>query len=209
MQFKRLRTIGALACGGGMIALALTGCNDNAGASGSSDSPPSSSGSATPEQSTSPTTPSTGRAPTMPAGQGNTPTCLAPDMHADLLIQHSNSADKGIGTLVLTNTGHRCLIPAGWAPIGTRGPHNYMPFPAKRTNYPGTGRSIVLSARRSVYAGMKWHTGTGCGTTDLGVAWGSSWIPIKYQGLNGHKPPICDSLVLGTIQPSMEGVNFT
>jgi hypothetical protein len=202
MQFKRLRTIGALACGGGMIALALTGCNDNAGASGSFDSPP-------PGQSTSPTTPSTGHKPTVPAGQGKTPACLAPDMHADLQIQSSNSAGKGIGTLILTHdTGHSCLVPAGWAPIGDRGSNNYVPFPATRTNYPGAGRSIVLPAGRSVYAGMKWHTGN-CGTTDIGVAWGSSWIPVKFQALNGHKPPICDALVLGTIQPSMEGVNFT
>jgi hypothetical protein len=227
MQFKRLRTIGALACGGGMIALALTGCNANASASGSSDSPPSSSGSAAPEQSTSPTSdsnptapttapttaPSTGGEPTMPASQGNTPTCPAADMHADLLIQNSNSVDKGIGTLTLTHmthTGHSCLIPAGWAPIGTGGPNNYPPLPATRTNYPGTGRNIILPAGQSVYAGMKWHTGTGCGTTTgLGVAWGSSWIPIQYHGLNGHTPPICDSLVLGTIQPTMDGVNFT
>ncbi|HEY0537884.1 MAG TPA: hypothetical protein VGD53_05930 [Actinoallomurus sp.] len=208
MQFKRLRTIGALACGGGMIALALTGCNDNAGASGSSDSPPPS---AAPEQSTSPTTPtpSTSRKPTMPAAQGKTSTCPSVDMHADLQIQDSNSAGKGIGTLILTHyTGHSCLIPAGWAPIGDRGPNNYVPFPATRTNYPGAGRSIVLPVGRSVYAGMKWHTGA-CGTTDIGVAWGNSWIPVKFKGLNGHKPPICDALVLGTIQPSMEGVNFT
>jgi hypothetical protein len=111
--------------------------------------------------------------------------------------------------LILTHyRGHSCLIPAGWAPIGDRGPNNYVPFPGTRTNYPGAGRSIALAAGRSVYAGMKWHTGN-CGTTDIAVAWGNSWIPIKFQGLNGHKPPICDSLVLGTIQPSMEGVNFT
>jgi hypothetical protein len=223
MQFKRLRTIGALACGGGMIAIALTGCNANVSASRSSDSSGSSSSSAAPGQSTSPTSastpdnnptnPSTGRVPTMPAGQGNTPTCLAADMHADLLIQNSNSVEKGIGTLALTHmthTGRSCLIPAGWAPIGTGGPNNYTPLPATRTNYPGTGRNITLPAGQSVYAGMKWHTSTGCGTTTgLGVAWGNSWIPIQYHGLNGNKPPICDSLVLGTIQPTMNGVNFT
>ena len=207
MQFKRLRTIGALACGGGMIALALTGCNANASASGSSDSPRSSSG------TNNPTTPSTGREPTMPAGQGNTPACLAADMHADLLIQNSNSVDKGIGTLALTHmthTGRSCLISAGWAPIGTGGPNNYTPLPATRTNYPGSGRAITLPAGGSAFAGMKWHTGTGCGTTSgLGVAWHSSWIPVTYLGLNGHRPPICDSLVLGTIQPTMNGVNFT
>jgi hypothetical protein len=149
----------------------------------------------------------------MPAGQGNTPTCLAADMNADLLIQNSNSVDKGIGTLTLTHmthTGRSCLIPAGWAPIGTGGPNNYTPLPATRTNYPGTGRNIILPAGQSVYAGMKWHTGTGCGTTTgLGVAWGNSWIPIQYHGLNGHNPPICDSLVLGTIQSTMDGVDFT
>jgi hypothetical protein len=136
---------------------------------------------------------------------------MAAELRADLQVQNSNSVEKGIGILILTNrSGHSCFIPAGWAPIGTGGQNNYTPLPATRTNYPGSGSDITLRAGNSAFAGMKWHTGTGCGATSgLGVAWNSSWIPVRYLGLNGNRPPICDSLVLGTIQPTMNGVNFT
>jgi hypothetical protein len=217
MKLKRLRTIAALACGGGMTALALTGCNFNGNASASSsNSSQSSSGSAASAGSASSasgsakSTGSTGRQTTS-TRQGDTPSCMAAELRADLQIQNSNSEEKGIGTLMLSNRSqHSCLIPAGWAPIGTGGQNNYTPLPATRTNYPGSGSNITLPAGDSVFAGMKWHTGTGCGTTSgLGVAWNSSWIPVRYLGLGGHRPPICDSLVLGTIQPIMNGVNFT
>jgi hypothetical protein len=212
MQLKRLRTTGVLACGGGMIALALTGCNSN-GASASSDSPQPSSSSAAPAglpSSASGSPKSGAKKDTTSTVQGDTPSCMAAELRAELQVQTSNSEEKGIGTLILTNrSGHSCLIPAGWAPIGTGGP-NYTPLPATRTNYPGSGRAITLPAGGSAFAGMKWHTGTGCGTTSgLGVAWHSSWIPVTYLGLNGKRPPICDSLVLGTLQPAMNGVNFT
>lgn len=212
MQLKHLRTTGVLACGSGMFALALTGCNFN-GVSASSNSPQSSSSSATPAGLPSPASgsPKSGtKRDTTPTGQGDTPSCMAAELHAELQVQNSNSEEKGIGTLILSNrSGHSCLIPAGWAPIGTGGP-NYTPLSATRTNYPGNGRTITLLAGGSAFAGMKWHTGTDCGTTSgLGVAWHSSWIPVTYLGLDGNRPPICDSLVLGTLQPTMNGVNFT
>jgi hypothetical protein len=208
MQLKRLRTTGVLAFGGGMIALTLTACNSN-GASASSASPQSSSSSAAPAGLPSSASGSA-KSGTTSTGQGDTPSCMAAELHAELQVQNSNSEEKGIGTLILTNrSAHSCLIPAGWAPIGTGEP-NYASLPAVRTNYPGSGSTITLRAGTSAFAGMKWHTGTGCGTTSgLGVAWHSSWIALTYLGLNGHRPPICDSLVLGTLQPTMNGVNFT
>jgi hypothetical protein len=209
MELKRLRITAALACGGGIIAL-TTGCNVSGNVSSSSSqssSPPASSGSASSGGSTGG---KGGGTTSVSHSNGDTPRCMAAELHADLQVQNSMSEEKGVGTLILTNrSNHRCLIPAGWAPIGTGRP-DYTPLPATRTNYPGSGRNITLGSGRSVFAGMKWHTGPGCGTTSgLGVAWNSSWIPITYLGLNGHRPPICGSLVLGTIQPSMQGVNFT
>lgn len=119
------------------------------------------------------------------------------------------SEGEGKGTLILTNRANEsCFLPAGWAPIGTGAPE-YQPIPATRTEHPRSGRTITLAPGRSAYAGMKWRTGAGCGVTSgLGVAWHSSWIPLTYVGLNGHKPPICGSLVLGTLQPSENGVDF-
>jgi uncharacterized protein DUF4232 len=212
MESKRLHTIAVLTCGGGMAALALTGCKADGGLS-SSSSPPSPPSISTPSPSTTSTAKSagdTGRKPTA-GGQGDTPSCMAGQLHADLQVQSSNSEEKGIGTLILTNrSGESCFIPAGWVPIGTGGRYDYTPIPATRTNYPGRGMTITLRPGTSAFAGMKWHTGTGCGTTEgLGVAWHSTWIPLTYLGLNGHRPPICDSLVLGTVQPTRNGVNFT
>ncbi|MGH3381156.1 MAG: DUF4232 domain-containing protein [Actinoallomurus sp.] len=210
MEFKRLRIITILACGGGMAALALTGCDANGKLS-------SSAASSSPDSSRSPSVAASVKSggdkggKTRSAGQSDTPSCMAGQLHADLRVQNSNSEEKGIGTLILTNrSGESCFIPAGWAPIGTGGRNNYTPLPATRTNYPGSGRTITLRPGTSAFAGMRWHTGTGCGTTTgLGVAWNSSWIPLTYVGLGGRRPPICDSLVLGTIQPTMNGVNFT
>ena len=211
MQLKRLRAVAALACGGGMAALALTGCNSGGALSSSSSSSDSPQPSSTPSAvGSAKSVGDTGRKATS-SGQGDTPSCMAGQLHADLQIQSSNSEEKGIGTLILTNrSGESCYLQAGWAPIGTGGRNAYTPLPATRTNYPGSGSTITLRPGTSAFAGMRWHTGTGCGTTTgLGVAWHSTWIPLTYLGLDGHRPPICDSLVLGTIQPTRNGVNFT
>lgn len=217
MELKRLRTTAGLACGGGLIALALVGCRASGKAAASSDSPPAPSASTAPSTAPSTASPAGARPsrpasePTTPAAQSDTPSCMAAELRADLQVQTSNSEAKGIGTLILTNrSNHSCRLPAGWAPIGIGGPNNYRSLPATRTEYPGPGRDITLRAGRSAFAGMKWHTAADCGTTSgLGVAWHSSWIPLRYLGLNGNRPPICDYLVLGTIQPTMNSVNFT
>lgn len=210
MKLKRLHTTAVLAGGGGMIALALTGCNFNDNASPSPDSSRSSSSTASAGAVSSKRDGAhAGRTPY--TGRSDTPSCMAAELRAELQVQTSNSEEKGIGTLILTNrSNHSCLLPAGWAPIGTGGPNNYTPLPATRADYPGSGRNITLRAGGSAFARMKWHTASGCGTTSgLGVAWHSSWIPLRYSGLNGNRPPICDSVVLGTLQPTMNGVNFT
>lgn len=213
MELKRMRTIAALVCGGGMAAIALTGCDISGNATASSgstttqpSSPPSDNSGGTGHAGGSNS--SAGRS-TSPVGM-SAPSCMATHLKAEIQTQNSNSEEKGIATLILTNkSSETCVIPAGWAPIGTGAP-DYQPLPATRTNYPGPGMSITLRPGRSVFAGMKWHTGPNCGVTSgIGVSWHSSWIPADYSGLGGQKPPICDSLTLGTIQPSMEGVNFT
>jgi hypothetical protein len=209
MELTRLRTAATLACGGGMISLALTGCNVNDGAAASSNSSPvanRSAASAGPSSSAR-----EGATSSHGTAHSDTPGCMAGELRADLQVQTSNSEAKGIGTLTLTNRSHQsCRIPAGWVPIGTGGPHNYKPLPATLTSYPGSGRAITLRAGHSAFAGMRWHTTADCGTTSgLGVAWHSSWIPLKYRSLNGRRPPICDNLVLGTLQPTADGVNFT
>lgn len=215
MDLTHVRTIAALTCGGGLITLALTGCHYNATSASSSGSSPSASPStaspkpaaAKPDHATASHGTGGGTADT---GHGDTPGCMAAELRADLQTQTSNSEAKGIGTLILTNrTHHSCLIPAGWAPIGIGGPNEYRPLPATLTNYPRSGRAITLGAGRSAYAGMRWHTAAGCTTSGLGVAWHSSWIPLRFLSLNGRRAPICDFLVLGTLQPTMSGVNFT
>lgn len=135
---------------------------------------------------------------------------MAAQLRADLQVRTSMSDQEGKGTLILTNrAGESCVLPAGWAPIGAGAPE-YQTLPATLTRYPRGGQTIILGPSRSAYAGMKWHTASGCGNTSgLGVAWHSSWIPLRFVGLNGNKPPICDSLVIGTLQPSKEGVDFT
>jgi hypothetical protein len=195
-----------------MIAFALTGCNGGGDTSAPSGSPQSSHSTASAGAVSSKSEGTRGNGGGTPyAGRSDAPGCMAAELRAELQVQTSNSEEKGIGTLILTNrSNHSCLLPAGWAPIGTGGPHDYTPLPATRTEYPGSGRNITLRAGGSAFAGMRWHTGSGCGTTSgLGVAWHSSWIPLRYVGLNGNEPPICDSLVLGTLQPTMNGVNFT
>lgn len=212
MELKRLRITAALACGGGIIALTTTGCNVSGNLSSSSSSQSSASPTPVGSASSAGGSAKSKGGGTTPVGHSNedTPRCMAAELRAEIQVQNSMSEERGNGTLILTNrSNHRCLIPAGWAPIGTGGP-DYTPLPVTRTNYPGPGMNITLGSGRSVFAGMKWHTGPDCGTTSgLGVAWNSSWIPVRYLGLDGQRPPICDSLVLGTMQPAMQGVNFT
>ncbi|GAA4630991.1 hypothetical protein GCM10023196_058600 [Actinoallomurus vinaceus] len=218
MQFKRLRMTAALACGGGMVALALTGCNIDSKVSTSSGS--TSSGSSAKTAPAANGTPS-GKAAAAHTDQGDTPSCMASELKADLQIQDPGSgleaemaAEKAIATLTLTNrSSETCYLPAGWTPLGEGGRNNYTAIPATQVSYPGAGMTITLRPGRSAFAGTKWHTTKGCpgGTTDgLGVAWHSTWIPLTYHGLDdGYQPPICDSLTLGTLQPTMNGVNFT
>ena len=190
----------------GMSALALGACRADDGASTASDSPPSPShtvaaaGSSSTKHDT---------AKSHHTGSGGTPDCMAGQLRADLRIRTSNSEAKGVGTLVLTNRSHEsCHIPAGWAPIGSGGPHEYTAIHATRTGYPDRGQPMTLHAGDSAYAAMRWHTGPGCGNTSgLGVAWHGSWIPLKYHPLNGRTAPICDYLVIGTLQP--KAVDFT
>jgi hypothetical protein len=199
MGSDRLRTIAVLSCG---AALALTGCKATGGASAASSTPTSSAPAVTGSPASHGDSPDAG---------GGTPSCMGSELRAELQVQTSNSEEKGIGTLILTNRStERCLLPAGWVPLGTGGPHDYTALPATRTEYPGRGRDITLRPGSSAFAGTKWHTAPDCGTTTgLGAAWHSTWIPVTFHGLNGQKPPVCDHLVLGTLQPTMNGVNFT
>jgi hypothetical protein len=210
MQFKNLRTTAALAFGGGMVALALTGCNVDGKVSTTSGS---SANTAPPANSTH-----DGKAAAAHTDRGDTPGCMASELNADLQIQDPGSneseAEKAIATLTITNrSSETCYLPAGWTPLGEGGRNNYTAIPATQVSYPGPGTTITLRPGRSAFAGTKWHTTKGCpgGTTDgLGVAWHSTWIPLTYHGLDdGYQPPICDSLTLGTLQPTMNGVNFT
>ncbi|GAB3976030.1 hypothetical protein GCM10029978_061700 [Actinoallomurus acanthiterrae] len=200
MELKHVRGAATLAVGGGVIALALAGCNTGGSTASSSASPA--------EGAPSAGSTSTGGAKA-PVRQGNKPDCMASKLHAVIQVQSPGSSAKVLATLILTNRSkHSCVLSAGWAPIGTGGPNKYTPFPATRTNFPGRGMNIPLRAGSSAYAGMKWQTGRGCGpSSGIGVTWHSSWIPARYAG--GDEPSICGSLVLGTLQPAMNGVNFS
>jgi hypothetical protein len=209
MNLTRTRTTVTLA-GAGMTALALSACHASGASTASGSSPsPSRTVAAAGKSSTkdhAAKSHDTDGAPD--AGSGGTPDCMAGQLRADLRIRTSNSEAKGIGTLVLTNRSEQaCHIPAGWAPIGSGGPHEYTPIPATRTSYPDRGQPLTLHPGDSAYAGMRWHTDAGCTSSGLGVAWHASWIPLTYHALNGRKAPICDHLVIGTLQP--KAVNFT
>ncbi|MFB9835458.1 DUF4232 domain-containing protein [Actinoallomurus acaciae] len=191
-----------------MVALVLTGCNTDGKASTASGS----------SAKTAPAAHDTHgkKAEVAYAGQGETPSCMASELKADLQLQppRSEQSEKVIATLILTNrSGESCYLPAGWALLGKGGKYNYTTIPATRVSYPGAGRTITLRPGGSAFAGTRWHFEKGCpgGITDgFGVAWHSSWIPLTYHGLDdGYQPPICDSLTLGTLQPTMNGVNFT
>jgi hypothetical protein len=212
---KRLRAATVLACGGAMVTVALTGCKAEVGGgsaapstSANSSAQPSSSGSGQASSGTSGS--GGGGGSKAPVGQTGAARCLSTELRADIQAQESHSEEEGFGTLILTNkSGRTCLIPSGWAPIGSGGP-NYQALTATRENYPGPGTNITLRSGRSVFAGLKWRTSPDCGATSgLGVSWYNSWIPVRYLGGPTGKPPICDSLSLGTIQPIMNGVNFT
>ncbi|MEV0407060.1 DUF4232 domain-containing protein [Actinoallomurus sp. NPDC050550] len=202
-----------------MVALALTGCNIDSKVSTSSGSTASGS-----SAKAAPAAPGThdGKATAANAGQGDTPSCMASELNADLQLQDPGlngleaemAAEKATATLTITNrSSETCYLPAGWTPLGKGGQNNYTAIPATQVSYPGPGMTITLRPGRSAFAGTKWHTTKGCpgGTTDdLGVAWHSTWIPLTYHGLDdGYQPPLCDSLTLGTLQPTMNGVNFT
>ncbi|WP_460356361.1 DUF4232 domain-containing protein [Actinoallomurus acanthiterrae] len=192
--------------------------------SGSTSSGPSASSSTSSGSSakTAPGANSThgGKAAATNTNQGDTPSCMASELNADLQIQDSGAgleaemaAEKAIATLTITNrSSETCYLPA-WTPLGKGGENNYTAIPATQVSYPGAGTTITLRPGRSAFAGTKWHTTKGCpgGVTDgLGVAWHSTWIPLTYHGLDdGYQPPICDSLTLGTLQPTMNGVNFS
>lgn len=215
MQFKRLRTTATIACGSGMIALALTGCNDNGDKASASPGSPSSV--ATTPVSNSSHSP----VPATKTGQGNqseTPSCMASELDGVLQLQppagNEEEAEKATATLILTNrSSESCTLPAGFTPLGKGGRNNYTAIPSHNVNYPGAGMTIKLHPHGAAYAGTKWFTTKGCpgGVTDgLGAAWHSSWIPLTYRGMSdGYKPPLCSNLTIGTLQPAMNGVNFT
>lgn len=213
MNLTRSRTTVTLT-GAGMAALTLTACHT--GGSAASASPPSPSrtvaaaGSSPTKDQPAKSHPAKSHAPLYApdAGSGGTPGCMAGELRADLQVRTSNSEAKGVGTLILTNRSHQsCHIPAGWAPIGSGGPNDYTSIRATLTSYPDRGQPLTLHPGDSAYAAMRWHTAPGCTTSGLGVAWHSSWIPLSYHSLNGRKAPICDYLVLGTLQP--KAVDFT
>ncbi|GAA4509168.1 hypothetical protein GCM10023191_069990 [Actinoallomurus oryzae] len=213
MQFTNLRRAAAIACGGGMIALAMTACNADNNASKASNS----SGAAGKASSVANSTHDKGPGAAY-AGQDDTPACGASELRGYLQLQDSGSeqGDEAIATLTLTHAdwaSESCYLPAGWVPIGKGGPHDYTAVPSTRVNYPGPGMTITLRPGGSAFAGIKWHTEKGCpggATSDLGFAWGATWVPLTYSGLDdGYQPPICDDVTLGTLQPTMNGVNFT
>lgn len=213
MNLTRSRTTVTLT-GAGVAALALTACHASGSAASDSSPSPSRTVAAAGSSSTkdhAAKSHDTDNAPDAGSGgsSGGTPSCMAGQLRADLHIRTSNSEAKGVGTLTLTNRSHQsCRIPGGWAPIGSGGPHEYTAIPATRTTYPDDGQALTLHAGDSAYAGMRWHTAAACGkTSGLGVAWYSSWIPLRYHSLNGRKAPICDHLVIGTLQP--KAVDFT
>jgi hypothetical protein len=202
MKLSRVRTIAALTCGGVIAVPLLTGCNsdDKAAPSGApADTVSAGVGGGNNVKKSS-------GAP-LPASKGGPAVCRADQLKAEIQEQDSDTASTGIATLILTNRSSAdCVIPAGWVPIGHGGPR-YTALASTRVRYPGGGQNVTLRPKTSVFAGMKWRTSPACTqATHLGVAWWGSWIPAGYAGDKGLL--LCDSLTLGTIQPTMNGTNF-
>ncbi|GAA1878171.1 DUF4232 domain-containing protein [Actinomadura bangladeshensis] len=212
-QGANRRSLLALAGAGLALALSVTGCRVSAHVG---DVEPT----AGPNAGTG-ETPGTGTSPgaspgdERPAAQAPAAAarCTAAQLRAEMQEQQSDSEEKVLATLMLTNkSGETCLIPAGWAPLGlggAGGPY-YSSAEGARENHPGPGVNITLRPGRTVFAGLRYGTSPDCPSAGgWAVSWRGGWVPVDASWQNGPREMCPGTLSQGTLQPSMNGVNYS
>lgn len=212
-QGANRRSLLALAGAGLALALSVTGCRVSAHVGGTGPASGSSPGTGTGDDSgtgsgTSPNTRPTGQPPVAAVAR-----CTAAQLRAEMQEQQSGSEEKVLATLMLTNrSGQTCLIPAGWAPMGlggAGGPY-YSAVQSERENYPGPGVNIILRPGRTAFAGLRWGTSPDCPSAGgWAVSWRGSWLPVNATWQNGPRDLCPGTLSQGTLQPVMNGVNYS
>ncbi|WP_433228190.1 DUF4232 domain-containing protein [Actinomadura formosensis] len=220
-QGANRRSLLALAGAGLALALSVTGCRVSAHVGGTGPTSGSSTGTGTDTDTgtgsgtetgtgsgTSPSTPPTAQAPVAAVAK-----CTAAQLRAEMQEQQSDSEEKVLATLMLTNkSGQTCLIPAGWAPLGLGGAGGayYSAVQGERENYPGPGVNITLRPGRTAFAGLRWGTSPDCPSAGgWAVSWQGSWLFIDATWQNGPRDMCPGTLSQGTLQPTMNGVNYS
>ncbi|TDC66442.1 DUF4232 domain-containing protein [Actinomadura sp. GC306] len=146
------------------------------------------------------------------AGGYETPVCLAGQLIAEVHEQPSDSAEKVLAILTLSNRSTAdCVLPKGWAPIGQGGgggPY-YAPVEGARDPHPNAGMRITLGPGATAYAGLKWATSPQCPSAGgWAVSWRGSWLPAEVTWQAEQRDICPGSFTQGTLQPSPNAVNY-
>ncbi|NKZ05567.1 DUF4232 domain-containing protein [Actinomadura latina] len=212
-QSANRRSLLMLAGAGLALTLSVTGCRVGAHVGNTEPTTGSDAGSTGGPGSAGTAGTSSGQSPAAQAPAASVPRCTAAQLRADMQEQPSDSEEKVLATLMLTNTsGRTCMVPAGWAPLGlggAGGPY-YSSAEGARENYPGPGVNITVRPGRTVFAGLRYGTSPDCPTAGgWAVSWQGSWLPVNASWQNGPREMCPGTLSQGTLQPSMNGVNYS
>ncbi|MEV4257182.1 DUF4232 domain-containing protein [Spirillospora sp. NPDC049652] len=214
MKPRTVRMSVTLAGGAAAVAVALAGCGDTkAGSTASgtskvttspdaSQGPGTTGGKATPE-----TVPSH-----VKAGEtgGAAARCKAAELRAGWQRQPGGKDGHVVATLILTNKSARaCTLAPGWATFGKGTPGRYQQLRTTQVKMPGAGTTITLKPGTSAFEGVKYDATPGCPSIGgFGVKVHDGWNEVSGPGARGPLPLCPDSFTAGTIQPTMNGVNF-
>ncbi|RFU40593.1 DUF4232 domain-containing protein [Actinomadura logoneensis] len=215
MKPRSVRTSVTLAGGVAAVAVALAGCGDTKAGdttSGSSkvtaspEAPGETGGSGNPTGKATPdTVPGHGK-----TGQtgGTAARCTAGELRAGWQRQPWSKDGHVFATLILTNrSGRPCTLAAGWATFGKGSSGRYQELRTTRAAMPGAGTTITLKPGTSAFEGVKYDATQGCPTIGgFGVKVHAGWNDVP--GGSGPVVLCPDSFTAGTIQPTMNGVNF-
>ncbi|TDB92439.1 DUF4232 domain-containing protein [Actinomadura sp. 7K534] len=209
------RSFVALAGAGLALALSVTGCSFDFSVGDPEPAAEEPGTAVEPEEAGPPTGSSPGgdKPSTSPrAGGYEIPVCLPGQLIAELHEQPSDSEEKVLAILTLSNRSTAdCVLPGGWAPLGQGGgggPH-YAAVEGAREAHPNPGMRITLRPGATAYAGLKWGTSPECPSADgWAVSWHGSWLPAEVSWRGGQRDICPGTLTQGTLQPSPNTVNY-